>query len=59
LALLVSNLDLVSPRCDGRPNDYALSPSLRMAEEYERIVVDLEKGAIAIIKPEQMPQRQQ
>jgi hypothetical protein len=30
-----------------------------MAEEYERIVVDLEKGAIAIIKPEQMPQRQQ
>jgi hypothetical protein len=32
---------------------------LQMAEEYDRLVVDLEKGAIEIRKPEQMPQRQQ
>ena len=31
---------------------------LQMAEEYERLVVDLEKGAIEIRKPEQLPQRQ-
>jgi len=32
---------------------------LAMEEEYERLVVDIEKGAVEIRKPEQTPQCQQ